>query len=222
MVAGLPAEIHLLRWLAQHGVDHALMAAGGEPGGRCHEIRRLVSSGEVGTFAGLQSIECVPPMTGLASLALSVRDRLVGTGGESASFLLVDAGLLYGFDLAALIRSHATSPAIATLAVRRVSRREARPAGSLRVEMDRSGRILRLARAEVDPTLEFETAGVGLVETDLLRHVDPDRVDVTLEEVFQFVLRNQGVLVGEEVHGPVLELSSPEAVRRAELVLASV
>lgn len=168
----------VLAWLRRSGIDSVMLAIGGDvdPMG----ADELVAAPEPGAVAS------------------ALRDHARFFGSEP--ILVIDLGQVEEFELADLRSEHATSPAIATLALRRLAEDGDFESDSFErvrcAEIDRTGRILRLAQCGTGGDLDFATVGAAILEPELLRHV-PKKGAFGLEtELFPLVLRAGGVLSG--------------------------
>jgi NDP-sugar pyrophosphorylase family protein len=135
-------------------------------------------------------------------------------------FLVVYSDNVFDFDLQKLLTAHAESAAIATLALFDPHVHAHTGVAGGRVEMDRSGRILRFVEGEVDPALRLVNAGCYVIEPSLLRHI-PEGVPSSFgRDLFPMVLRNQGILCGHLIDGFCFGVDTPEALARAQRFFA--
>lgn len=165
-------------------------------------------------------------------LGLSVRysreEKLLGTSGAlkpledflcDGPFLVVYGDNLFDFDLRKLTEAHANNAAVATLALFAPESPFFTGVAGGRVEMDRSGRILRFVEGRVDAGLNLVNAGCYVVESSLLQHIPAGHASDFGRDIFPMVLRNQGLLGGHLIEGWCLGLDTPEALSCAQRFL---
>ena len=143
---------------------------------------------------GVRSVALVPPEA-LADLAAFAGEEPV---------VVLDQGLVAGFDLGGLLRAHAAFAAVATLALRCVGPNDS----GVRVEKDHSGRILRFARHDPAAALDLGFAGCVAMRPELLQRI-PRRPDVDLvRDLLSGLLREHAILGGWVIRSSS-EQSSP-------------
>ena len=201
---------HDLRWLAGQGIDEVAVNLHHLP----DQVTALVGDGSALGVAVHYHREA--ELQGTAGTCRALMDWL---GDEP--FLVVYGDNLLDFDLAAMQTRHAESPAIATLALFAPATHPHTGVVGGRVEMDRSGRVLRFLEGVEDASLTYMSAGCYVVEPTLLQHV-PDGVPYDFgRELFPQVLRHQGILGGHVIDGMCLGIDTPEALAQARRLLAS-
>ena len=155
-------------------------------------------------------------------------EKLMGTAGalkafeewlSDGPFLVVYGDNLFDFDLRKLQAEHAETAAVATLALFAPESPFFTGIAGGRVEMDRSGRILRFVEGRVDAGLTLVNAGCYVVESSLLQHIPAGHPSDFGHDLFPKVLRNQGLLGGHLIEGWCLGLDTPDALSCAQRFL---
>ena len=206
-VAGKPVLGHDLHWLAEHGVRDVAI--------NLHDGAEAIAdyAGD-GTNFGLR-------------VRYSREDELAGTAGAlvplaeffaDGPFLVLYGSRLFDFELDRLIEEHSENMAAATVAL--YSSGPQPDSVETRVEMDRSGRILRAVAARIEPDLEHAPAGCYVLEPSLIEHIEDGRPRSLWGDLFPLVMRN-GILSGHPVEldgvrvvtGPGYGTSSGRSVR---------
>jgi NDP-sugar pyrophosphorylase family protein len=190
VVGGRSILEHDLRWLAAHDVRDVTVAvhAGADA------IRAAIGDGAELGLAIRWAREPTP--LGTAGACAALRPQL----GEEP-FLVVSGDNLMDFDLTKLLAAHADNAAVATLALYSPATQPHTGGAEGRVEMDRSGRILRYVEGREDQHLPLVSAGCYVVEPALLDHVPTDRACDFGRDLFAAVLRKHGILCGHRIDG---------------------
>lgn len=201
-----------LLWLASHGVDEVVV--------NLHHQPELVEAeiGDGGRFGLRVTYSREEILRGTAGALGPVREQFA-----DAPFLVVYGDNLFDFDLGKLRASHADNAGIATLALFSTELHEHTGIAGGRVEMDRSGRILRFVEGRLEPGLDLVNAGCYVVEPGLLQHIPEPTDDRPFDfghDLFPFVLRNGGILAGHVLDGRCLAIDTPEALERARAMFA--
>jgi mannose-1-phosphate guanylyltransferase len=202
---------HTLSWLARQGLRDVMVSLREDATDRMPKSARIEKHVGDGSRYGLR-VQTVrrPDDLGTAGVLPPLRDWL----GEDPFVLLRGDGL-YDFDLDRMLKGHAKSPAVATLALRRADPGERIPFDALRVEADRSGRILRFLEGEQDTAVRELDVGVAVLESSLLTHVATDRLQDLYRDLYPLVLRNNGILGAHRITGRALIVDTPESLARA-------
>jgi NDP-sugar pyrophosphorylase family protein len=201
---------HDLRWLAKFGIRVVVVDV------RPSEAAGLTELTSEATGFGLDAVHLVHPDQPGSASALRAAREFAGEG----PIVVVDSGRLFAFDLGELLRDHAESPAIATMAVEDSSVPGPLSDGALRVEVDRTGRVVRFSPASHAPELHLVGAGCAVVEPRLADHVPADRPFDLERDLFGLVMRSGGVLAAHRIHGRSFELDTPEALEAASLAFS--
>lgn len=201
---------HDLHWLAAHGIEQVAINLHHLP----DRIEALVGDGSAFGLAVHYHRES--ELQGTAGTCRALRDWL----GDEA-FVVVYGDNLLDFDLDAMCCRHAETPAITTLALFSPQTHLHTGIAGGRVEMDRTGRVLRFLEGVHDASLSYVNAGCYVVEPSLLQHV-PDGVAFDYgRDLFPHVLRHQGILGGHVIDGMCLGIDTPEALAQARQLLGS-
>jgi len=206
-IAGRPVIDHTLAWLRRSGVSQVFI--------NVHHLGEVIEE-RVGDGSRL----------GL-DVQYSRESELRGTAGalrplaqhlQDGPFLVVYADNYFDFDLPGLFDAHACNAAVATLALFSWDDHPHTQVAGGRVEMDRSGRILRMVEGLDEPALRYVNAGCYVVEPRLLDHIPDEPFDFG-HDLFPLVLRHQGILCGHLIDGICLGLDTPDALQRARRLL---
>jgi NDP-sugar pyrophosphorylase family protein len=209
-VAGEPVIARTLRWLSEHGVTdlainlHHLGDA----------IEQFVGDGSALGVSVRYSRE--PELLGSAGALLPLAEFL-----QDGPFLVVYGGRVFDFDLGALIRDHSQNLGVATIAVFSSASHDRPTTAGHRVEVDRSGRVLRSVPAHLDPDLDLVNAGCYAIEPKLLEYLGPERPLFLGKHLFPMVLRRSGILIGHRILGRCYEIDTPESLAHVQDVFRS-
>ena len=201
--AGVPFLTHLLARARAAGVDHVVLAT---------SYKAEVFAEHFGDGSAL----------GLRLDFVTEREPL-GTGGgirnvsaklESAPdepVLVLNGDILSGHDLAAQVRAHRESDAVATLHLVRVP--DARAFGS--VVTDDDGRVVEFVEKSPQPVTDQINAGTYVFNRGLIDTIPADRVVSVERETFPALLAG-----GQQIHAYVdesywLDVGTPAAFVRA-------
>lgn len=204
-VGGRHVLEHNLRWLGSHGIRDVAI--------NTHHLGDVIED-RFGDGSQLDLSICYSRETellGTAGALKPVHDFL-----SDGPFMVVHADNLFDFDLRKLFDAHAGSAAVATLALYSLDTHQHTGEAGSRVEMDRSGRILRFVDDAVDPGLRMVDAGCYVMEPSLLQHI-PDGEPFDFErDLFPMILSHQGILCGHVIDGSCLVVDTPEALAAAQ------
>jgi histidinol-phosphate phosphatase family protein len=159
-LAGAPVLVHVLAWLARHGVTEAILCTGY----RAETIEAEIGDGARFGLRVRYSVESTPLGTAGAVKAAEamLRDRFVVAYGD----------VIADVDLEAMLQAHLASDALATLAVHPNSH----PFDSDRVVADPAGRIVRMVKKEERAGIEAGglcSAALYIVERRLVAGLQP-------------------------------------------------
>jgi len=203
-VGGRPVLEHNVRWLRSHGVREIAI----NTHHHAEVIERWLGDGSAFDVQVRYSRE--PELLGTSGALRPVHDFL-----RDGPFLVLHGGNLFDFDLRKLFDAHACSAAVATLSLYSPDTHEHAGDTGERVEMDRSGRVLRFVSAHVDTRLRMVDAGCYVLEPSLLQHISADGPSHFASDLFPLILRHQGILCGHVIDGSCLEIDTPAALARA-------
>ncbi len=203
-IGGRPVIEHNLRWLASHGIREIAI--------NLHHLGDVIEEyvGDGSAFGVSVRYSREPELLGTAGALKPLEDFLSG-----APFLVVYGDNLLDYDLSRQIAAHGDTAAIATLALFSPEAHPHTGVAGGRVEMDRSGRVLRFVEGRVDPGLNLVNAGCYVVEPGLLRHIPTDKPCDFGRDLFPLVLRERGILAGHMIDGWCLGIDTPEALANA-------
>jgi NDP-sugar pyrophosphorylase family protein len=208
-VGGMPVLERNLRWLQSHGVSEVMI--------NLHHLGEVIEK-QIGNGGRL----------GLG-VRYSREPELLGTAGgvkqaeeflRDRSFLVVYGDNLFDFDLERMIEAHSTWPCVATIALYSLDQHQHSGVTGGRVDMDRSGRILRFVEGGRDPaaaSLRLINAACYILEPSVLAAIPAGQASDFGKDVFPKLLRSHQILCGHviEPEGKVLGLDTPEALARA-------
>jgi NDP-sugar pyrophosphorylase family protein len=208
-VGGMPVLERNLRWLQANGVTDVVI--------NLHHLGEVIERhvGD-GSRLGLNvRYSREPELLGTAGGVKKVEDFV-----RDGSFLVVYGDNLFDFDLEQMLAAHRRWPCVATIALLSLDYHQYSGIGSGRVEMDRSGRILRFVEHSRDPAaaaLRLVNAACYVLEPGVLSLIPPGRVCDFGKDVFPRLLRSHQFLCGHVIEpgGKVLGLDTPEALARA-------
>jgi mannose-1-phosphate guanylyltransferase len=194
-----PILDHVLDHLVAHGVREVVMSSP-----YLEETFRPFLAGRRGEPAITWVTEGEPLGTGGA--IVSVLDRL---GDEP--FLALNGDILTDLDLTAMLESHRSRGAAATIALHHVE--DARPFGLLAT--DRDGRITEFREKPPDPVPGDINAGTYVLEPSALRGWPPGTYLWIEGEVFPSLIENDVAMFGFGSDAYWLDLGTPEQYLRA-------
>ena len=207
-LGGEPVLVHNLRWLADCGITDITI--------NLHHLGEQIESlvGDGSKFG--------------VSVRYSKEAELLGTAGavaalsdwfEDGPFLVVYGDNRYDFDLGKLIADHETNIGVATLALFSLeSHRNTGVAGG-KVEMDRTGRILRFIEGRPEPGLDLVNAGCFVLDPVVLSSIPAVWPADFGRDVFPVLLRGHKILCGHLMGGQCLGIDTPEALAAARAFL---
>jgi mannose-1-phosphate guanylyltransferase len=194
-LAGRPFIVHMLAWLAGHGVDDVILACGF----MAERVRAVLGDGEQ-LGVRLRYLEEPQPL---------------GTGGAlkfaegllEQRFLMLNGDVLCDLDLAAQLAQHERTGALGTLAL--VSVEDPTAYGLVRRNADLSVRqfVEKPGPEEIDTKLI--NAGCYVLERELLGALPPAGTPVSIERELFPALVGRG-LYGFEASGYWLDIGTPE------------
>jgi NDP-sugar pyrophosphorylase family protein len=207
-VAGRPVLEHLLDLLRRHGIIEVAV--------NLHYLPQAITSrlGN-GRTAGVR-------------IAYSYERELLGSAGAlkklecffSETFLVLYGDVLTDLDLTALRMFHRKRGAALTMALHRPDD----PTRCGMAEIDERGRVLRFREkppAE-DVFSPWASAGVFVVEPEVLRFIPPGRYFDLAADLFPLLLEESVALYGYPSDAHVLDIGSPERYRQAGEHLARI
>ena len=209
-IGGVPVLERNLRWLARHGVHEVAI--------NLHHLGDVIER-QIGDGARFH-----------LAVRYSREQELLGTAGAvkelegffaDGPFLVVYGDNLFDFDLTGLVRAHDRHPGIATLALFDVDRHRHTGMAGGRVELDRSGRILRFVEGSSDPSLKLVNGGCYVLEPTVLGQIPTGRSYDFGKHLFPNLLRNYFVCGHViEPNGKILGLDTPESLARAREIVS--
>lgn len=204
-VCGEPVLGHVLRWLdRQDAVDQILVVA---PNG----VDAVQEAALAQSLKAPVRVETFAPEVGNAG-ALG---RLSETIGEE-SCIVVQGKNWFDFDLDELVKEHRDGIAVATLALEPLETHQACCVDATRVELDRTGRILRLVGGLIDPLETLVTIGCAVFEPACLALVPEDRTFHFVRDLLPAVMQAHGVLGGKAIAGRAAHVDRPGGLEVAE------
>jgi mannose-1-phosphate guanylyltransferase len=201
--AGEPFLTHLLTRARAAGVDHVVLATS-------YKAEVFAEHFGDGSALGLRLdyvTEAVPLGTGGG--IRNVADRLESAPDEPV--LILNGDILSGHDLAAQVRLHRESDAVATLHLVRVA--DARAFGS--VVVDDSGRVVEFVEKSPHPVSDQINAGTYVFTRRLIDEIPPAEVVSVERDTFPSLLA-EGQLIRAYVDDSYwLDVGTPAAFVRA-------
>ncbi len=192
---------HMLDWLGRHGVDDVVIASG-------FGAQPLREALEGGTNGGprISYVQEREPLGTAGPLRLAADD-----GALDERFLVLNGDILADLDLGALIRAHAASSAVATLALYPVDD----PSAYGLVRTGEDGAVAEFVEkpdpAEID-TNEI-SAGAYVVEREVLDLIPAGRMVSIEREVFPRLVGHG--LYGHALDGYWMDIGTPERYLQA-------
>ncbi len=203
-VAGQPVLDHNLRWLAGAGVTEVVI--------NLHHlgdvIRDHVGDGSQYGLAVQYSFE--ESLLGTAGALSPVRDVFA-----DEPFLVVYGDNLFDFDLEKMIVDHRQNLGVATIALFTTDGHEHTGIAGGRVEIDKSGRVLRFVEGSLAPELVHVNAACYVVNPELLSWIPDGEFCDFGKDVWPRALGESRILSGHVILGRCLGIDTPEALARA-------
>ena len=201
--AGAPFLTHLLARARAAGVDHVVLATS-------YKAEVFAEHFGDGSALGLRLDYVTEPVPlGTGGGIRNVTDRLESAPEEPV--LILNGDILSGHDLAAQVRVHRESEAVATLHLVRVP--DARAFGS--VVVDDSDRVLEFVEKSPHPVSDQINAGTYVFNRQLIDEIPPEQVVSVERDTFPALLAT-----GRPIHAYVddaywLDVGTPAAFVRA-------
>jgi mannose-1-phosphate guanylyltransferase len=207
-VVDRPLVVHVVEWLALHGVKRAVLSLGYRP----EAFLRAFPSGSV---AGVEMSYAVEP----EPLDTAGAVRFAATAaGVSGTFLAMNGDILTDFDLSALIRLHRARSAEASIHLVPVPD----PAAYGVVPIADDGRVIEFIEkpASTEAPTNLINAGTYVLEPSVLERIPPGR-RVSIERETFPALAAAGALYGLASDTYWLDTGTPENYLRAQLDILS-
>ena len=192
---------HMLDWLARHGVDDAVIASGFGAEALTEALDAGASNGP--SIAFIREPE--PLGTG-GPLRLAADEGILGE-----RFLVLNGDILADLDLGALVRAHASSGAVATLALYPVDDPSAYGLVRTTADGEVAGFVEKPDPGEID-TNEI-SAGAYVIEREVLDLIPAGRMVSIEREVFPRLVGNG--LYGHALDGYWMDIGTPERYLQA-------
>jgi NDP-sugar pyrophosphorylase family protein len=206
-IGGMPVLERNLLWLRDGGITEVVI--------NLHHLGEQIEqhAGDGSRFGLRVHYSREPELLGTAGAIKLIEDFLA-----AAPFLVVYGDNLFDFDLERLFAASRRCPGIGTLALFSLDQHQHTGIAGGRVELDRTGRILRFVEGGRDPAAQkLVNAGCYVLQPPVLQQIPSGAPYDFGKDLFPRLLRERQVLCGHVIEstGKVLGIDTPEALARA-------
>ena len=208
-VIGMTMLEHVLRGLASHGVEEAVLSLGYKP----DAFLRAFPDGRAAGVRLRYAVEATPLDT-----AGAIRFAAWEAGFDEERVIVVNGDILTDLDVGALVRFHEASGAEATLSLHQV----ADPSAFGVVTTANDGRVLEFVEKpkRADAPTDWINAGTYVLEPEALARI-PLNERVSIERVTFPQIAADGRLYGFAWKGQWVDAGTPATYRTSQLELLS-
>lgn len=205
--AGVPFLTHLLARARAAGVDHAVLATS-------YKAEVFAEHYGDGSALGMRlDFVTEPEPLGTGGGIRNVAERLESAPDDPV--LILNGDILSGHDLAAQVRVHRDSDAVATLHLVRVA--DARAFGS--VVTDAAGRVVEFVEKSPHPVTDQINAGTYVFTRRLIDEIPPGEVVSVERDTFPSLLANRTPIRAYVDESYWLDVGTPAVFVRASAAL---